>query len=255
PWNWRAWWDFGTGALGDMGCHLIDPAYMALKLGYPESFEASSSRVNTESAPIASKVTYYFPARENLPKIAMPPVTLRWYDGGLMPERPDELKDGEMLGDGGGGSLFIGSKGKAVCGTYGRNPKLLGKGYEGYEAPEILRRIETSHEMDWVRACKESHENRVLPSANFEYAGPFNEVVVMGNLAIRLQDLKRKLKWDAEKMEITNIGESDKIKVVTTDKFTVIDGHPHFDTKYATIDAKPAAEEYIKHNYREGWIL
>jgi len=82
-----------------------------------------------------------------------------------------------------------------------------------------------------------------------------NEVVVMGNLAIRLQDLKRKLKWDAETMSIPNISDEDEIRVVTTDKFTVIDGHPHFDTKYATIKAKPAAEEYIKHTYREGWTL
>jgi hypothetical protein len=82
-----------------------------------------------------------------------------------------------------------------------------------------------------------------------------NEVVVMGNLAIRLQDLKRKLRWDSEKMMIPNISAEDEIRVVTTDKFTVINGHPHFDTQYATIKAKPAAEEYIRHIYREGWKL
>ena len=253
PWNWRAWWDFGTGALGDMGCHLIDPAFLALKLGNPESFEASSSQVNTESAPIAGKVTYYFPERKALKKVKMPAVKLTWYDGGLTPERPLELPEGEKMGDWGGGCLFIGSKGKIVCGTYARNPKLLG--VDKYEAPKVLRRVTTSHEMDWVRSCKESYGSRVPSSANFDYAGPFNEVVVMGNLAVRLQDLKRRLYWDADKMMIKNISDSDKIKVVTTDTFKVVDGHPHFNTKYATINAKDAATEYIKHNYRKGWKL
>jgi hypothetical protein len=111
------------------------------------------------------------------------------------------------------------------------------------------------HELDWIRACKESPHSRVETSSNFSYSGPLNEVVVMGNLAVRLQDLKRKLIWDGDNMKITNIEEEDEIRVVTTDKFTVINGHPHFDTQYTTIKAKPAAEEYIKHTYRKGWEL
>ena len=118
-----------------------------------------------------------------------------------------------------------------------------------------IPRVTSNHEMDWVRACKEPKKSRVEASSNFMYSGPFNEVVVMGDLAIRLQDLKKKLEWDGEKMEITNIGGDEEIKVVTSDKFTVIEGDPKFDTKYATINAKEAAKEYIKHNYREGWKL
>jgi hypothetical protein len=107
--------------------------------------------------------------------------------------------------------------------------------------------------MDWVRACKEPRESRTEPSSNFEYSGPLNEVVVMGNLAVRLQDLKRVLQWDGENMRITNINEEDEIRVVTSDQFEVVDGHPRFHTEHATINAKEAAEQYIKRTYREGW--
>ncbi len=261
PWNWRAWWDFGTGALGDMGCHIFDPVYMALRLGQPDYFSASSSQVNTESAPIASMVHYEFPDRGKYNKVKLPAVKVNWYDGGLKPPRPAELKDTEPMGDWSGGCLFVGKKGKLVCGAYGRNPKLLPEELDqDYKHPEpSMRRIENAmqggHEADWIRACKESPDSRTQCSSWFGYSGPMNEVVVMGNLAIRLQDLKRRLKWDAENMQITNISDEDEIRVVTSDKFTVIDGHPHFDTQYATLKAKPAAEEYIKHTYREGWKL
>jgi hypothetical protein len=261
PWNWRAWWDFGTGALGDMGCHILDPAFWALNLGYPTSFQGSSSQVNTESAPIASTVHYEFPDRGKIEKIKLPPVKLTWYDGGLMPPRPEELKDGQIMGDPNGGILFIGTKGKLMSGCYGRNPILLPEELDkDYTRPEpSLRRIENAfrggHEMDWIRACKENPDSRVQTSSNFIYSGPFNEVVVMGNLAVRLQDLKRKLHWDGENMKITNVDEEDEIRVVTTDKFTVIEGHPHFDTQYDTIKAKAASEKYIRHTYREGWEL
>jgi hypothetical protein len=261
PWNWRAWWDFGTGALGDMGCHILDPAFWALNLGYPKSFQGSSSQVNTESAPIASTVHYEFPDRGKIGKIKLPPVKLTWYDGGLLPPRPEELKDGQIMGDPNGGILFIGTKGKLMSGCYGRDPILLPEELDqDYSRPEpSIRRIENAfrggHEMDWIRACKESPDSRVQTSSNFIYSGPFNEVVVMGNLAIRLQDLKRKLLWDGENMKITNVDEEDEIRVVTTDTFTVIEGHPHFDTQYDTIKAKAASEEYVRHKYREGWEL
>ena len=113
--------------------------------------------------------------------------------------------------------------------------------------------MEGGHEMDWVRAAKEKKRFRVEASSNFSYAGPLNEVVVAGNLAVRLQDLRRKLEWDAENMKITNIGDNEEIKVVSTDSFKVIDGDPRFDTQYETINAKQAAEEYVKRNYRKGW--
>ena len=259
PWNWRAWWDFGTGALGDMACHIMDPVYKALELGYPYAFEATSSQVNTESAPIAEKVTYYFGERPKKGKINMPAVEFTWYDGGLKPDRPEGLKPGLYPGDkmGWGGAIFYGTKGTLICGTYAMDPFIIGREDNPPPTTGELRRIpnamEGGHEMDWVRACKEDKGSRVEASSNFSYAGPLNEVVVAGNLAVRLQDLRRRLEWDAENMKITNIGENEDIRVVSTDKFEVIDGHPHFDTKYETINARSAAESYVKREYRKGW--
>ncbi len=261
PWNWRAWWDFGTGALGDMGCHIVDPAVWALKLGQPINFYGSSTQVNTESAPYAETVHYNFPDRGKIGNIKLPAVKLTWYDGGLLPPRPEELPDGQIMGDRSGGILFVGTKGKLMSGCYGRDPMLLPMDlYADYKRSEpTIRRIENAmgggHELDWIRACKESPENRIETSSNFNYSALLNEIVVMGNLAVRLQDLKRPLEWDGKNMKIKNISDADEIRVVTSDKFDVINGHPHFDTKYETINAKPAAEEYIKHTYREGWSL
>jgi len=262
PWNWRGWWDFGTGALGDMACHIIDPVFKALKLKYPIAVQGSSTMINTVSAPLAEIVSYKFPARENLPKLAMPPVTVKWYDGGLLPERPEGLPEGVILGrDGGGGCLFHGTKGVLMCGVYAKDPILLPYGrMDTYQKPApVLRRVNTSHEMDWARACKEGYDNVFAngtePSSNFSYSGPLNEMVVMGVNAVRLQDLKRELLWDGENMKFLNISDTDQIKVVTSDKFSIIDGDPKFDTKRDTINAKAAAEEYIKHSYREGWSL
>ena len=257
PWNWRAWWDFGTGALGDMACHIMDPVYKALELGFPYAFEASSSQLNTESAPISEKVTYYFAERPKKGKVKMPSVEFTWYDGGLMPERPEGMKPGEHLGDWGGGAVFYGTKGTLVCSTYAANPYIIGREDNPPPVTNELRRIPDAmnggHEKDWIRACKERKENRVECSSNFDYAGPLNETVVAGNLAVRLQDLRRRLEWDAENMKITNISDKDEIRVVTSDKFTVIDGDPRFDTQFATMNAKEAAENYVKKTYREGW--
>lgn len=258
PWNWRGWWDFGTGALGDMACHIMDPVFKALKLKYPTKVQASSSQFNTESPPLSEVVTYTFPKRDNLPDVAMPEVKVTWWDGGLLPPRPEELPEGEAMGrDKNGGCLFVGTKGKLMCGAYGRWPFLLPLSMdEAYQRPpETLRRVETSHEMDWVRACKESPGSRQEASSYFGYSGPMNEMVVMGVVAVRLQDLKRELEWDGEMMQFTNIGDDDEIRVVRSDKFEIIDGHPHFDTQHETMNAKQAAEEYIKHTYRNGWTL
>lgn len=258
PWNWRGWWDFGTGALGDMACHIMDPIFMALNLKYPSKVQASSTLFNTESPPLAETVKYVFPERPKFKNVEMPEVTVTWWDGGLLPPRPEELPAGEtMARDSNGGCLLIGSKGKIMVGCYGRKPFLLPLDYdESYQrpAPE-LRRVILSHEMDWVRACKESPESRIEASSYFGYAGPMNEMVVMGVVAVRLQDLKRELEWDGENMRFTNISDRDEIRVVLSDKFEIIDGHPHFDTQHETMNAKAAAEEYIRHTYRQGWTM
>jgi hypothetical protein len=259
PWNWRGWWDFGTGALGDMACHILDPVFKALMLQYPAAVEGSSTIINTESAPNAEKITYWFPKRDNLPKVAMPEVKVGWYDGGLMPERPHELKDGEPMGNTSGGVIFYGTKGKIICGSSASDPTLLptSKMADFKEPEKTIRRIlnaETNgHEQDWIRAAKENKSNRVEASSNFGYAGPFNEMVVMGVLAVRLQDLRKRLLWDGKNMQFTNIGSSETIRVVTSNKFQVVNGDPKFDTKYETIPALATAEEWIRHNYRDGW--
>lgn len=261
PWNWRGWWDFGTGAFGDMACHVLDPVYKSLKLGYPDRIQGRSTQINTESAPQSEVVEFRFPARDNLPKVALPEVKVYWYDGGMLPQRPDLLPDGvDMMRDGLGGCIFVGTKDTLICDCGGFNSRLL-SGRVPQVAP-YLRRIPNAtgyfdgfHEQDWIRACKESPENRVEGTSNFAYSGPFNEMVLLGVLAIRLQGLNKKLMWDAQNMRFTNISSSDVLKIVTSDDFKVIDGHPYFDTKYAEFNALEAANEYIRHTYREGWSL
>ncbi len=262
PWNWRGWWDFGTGAFGDMACHVLDPVYRSLKLGYPEKVRGSSTSINTESAPHAETVEFSFPARDNMPKLALPAVKVHWYDGGLLPNLTDLLPEGEnLMADGLGGCLFIGSKDTLMCGCGGYFPRLL-SGRVPAVSP-YLRRIpggdvfyaDGPHEQDWIRACKESPENRTEATSNFAYAGPFNEMVSLGVLAVRLQGLNKALQWDGENMKFTNISDSEELKIMLSDEFKVIDGHPTFNNKYITLNALESAKEYIKHNYREGWSL
>jgi hypothetical protein len=177
----------------------------------------------------------------------MPPVTVTWYDGGLLPVRPGAIPDDVELGL--NGIIFHGTKGVLMCGTYGANYRMFPESKFGSlkkPAPQ-LRRVEGSHEMDFVRACKESPSSRVLPLSNFEYAGPLNEMVVMGNLAVRLKSLNKKLLWDGVNMRITNLSDTDQIKVVN--------GIPRVEPRTLTLNAKQASEEYVRNTYREGWSL
>jgi len=254
PWNWRGWWDFGTGALGDMACHILHPVFVGLKLGYPTKVQGSSTLLLTESAPNAQTVRYTFPARDNMPRVAMPEVEVYWSDGGIKPMRPAGFPAGKNMNDSGGGVIFHGTKDTLVCGCYGVNPWLLSG--RKPDAPKTQREIRGSHEMDWVRACKESPESRVPTASDFSEAGPFNEMVVMGVLAVRLQGLNKELEWDGPNMQFTNIGDGERVTAIVEDRFSVVDGHPNINPiRSEPINAKAFAQELIKHTYREGWSL
>ncbi|WP_108820999.1 Gfo/Idh/MocA family protein [Dysgonomonas sp. Marseille-P4361] len=254
PWNWRGWWDYGTGALGDMACHILHPVFKGLKLGYPTKVQGSSTLLLEACAPQAQHVRLIFPARENMPKVAMPEVEVHWYDGGLKPDFPAGWPEGKNMNDSGGAVIFHGTKDTLICGCYGVNPWLLSG--RKPNAPKVCRRVETSHEMDWVRACKESPANRVMTASDFSEAGPFNEMVVMGVLAVRLQNLNKELLWDGENMKFTNIGASEEIKIIQKDNFSIVDGDPKFETIWSDpYNAQAFADELIKHNYRAGWKL
>ncbi len=256
PWNFRGWWDFGTGALGDMACHILHPAFKGLKLGYPTKAQGSSTLLLQDSAPQAQKVKLTFPARPADPtsKMPFPEVEVTWYDGGLRPDMPEGWPQGRDMNDEGGGVIFHGTKDTLICGCYGVRPWLLSG--RKPSVPKTLRRVDSNHLMDWVRACKEDPASRIPTTSAFKEAGPFNEMVVMGVLAVRLQELNKELEWDGANMRFTNIGDDETIKIVVEDGFKITDGHPTFDkTMTDPINAKAFAQELIKHNYRAGWDL
>ena len=224
PAIWRGWSDFGTGSLGDMGCHFIDVPYRALKLGYPVSVETSvgsvytgffQEAIYTDSYPPSAKTHIQFPARDK-----MPPVEMIWYDGGIKPRRPDELLPDEPMGELDGGIIFEGTRGKLMAGLFGRNATLL---------PTKLMKETTlpaskypyveggsdGHQQQWVKACKKGYGT--YTSSPFDIAGPLTETVLMGNLAVRSYNYqekdakgspqypgRKKLLWDGENMRITN---------------------------------------------------
>lgn len=254
PWNWRGWWDFGTGALGDMACHILHPVFKGLDLLYPIKVQGSSTLLLNDCAPTAQMVKYIFPARKKQYKVAMPQVEVIWYDGGLQPLRPKGVPAGKDLNDGGGGVIFHGTKDTLICGCYGINPWLVSG--RKPEVPKRNREITISHEMDWVRACKENADSRTETSSPFSEAGPFNEMVAMGVLAVRLQSLNQELNWDGSSMKFTNIPSNATIKTVMKDGFKIHDGHPTFNKSWTEpINANAYAEELINHTYREGWKL
>ncbi len=215
PFNWRGWWDFGTGALGDMACHTANLAFMALKLGYPTSIVAESGPINSETYPGWARITFQFPAREG-----MPPVKFVWYEGKRDGQRvlpPAELTTGQKISD--SGSLLVGAKGILFSpNDYGESYKLLPE-KEFKTLPEVPRTLRRNGKGDqgmkdeWVAAIR----GGPAAMSNFDYAGMLTEVILLGNVAMRVG---KKIEWDGPNMKATNC---------------------------------PEAEQYIKTEYRKGW--
>jgi predicted dehydrogenase len=254
PWNFRGWWDFGTGALGDMACHVLHPVFKSLNLQYPVKVKGSSSLLYMDSCPASEIVHLTYPRRDPMYNINMPEVEVTWYDGGLKPKEPHGWPDGRDMNDGGGGVIFHGTKDTLICGCYGRNPWLISGRVPN--VPESLPRIE-HHGMDWVRACKENPGTRVETSSNFSEAGPFNEMVVMGVLAVRLQNLNKVLEWDGPNMRFTNIGDDESVRMLIGDRLAPREDGRLISQKSWTenFNAKEFAENLIKQQYRNGWSL
>ena len=231
PFNWRGWWAYGTGALGDMGCHLIDVPFRTLGLHYPKAVECSVGQVFIkmwnpeyipEGCPPSSSVTLDFAATDK----NKTPLKMRWLDGGLRPPHPDLIPANDSLGtpDSSNGVMMIGSKGIITTGVYGFTPKLYRKGEDVVEFDTSNQPgNEFGHQTKWIEACKagfNSSEHKALTSS-FDYSGPMTETVLMGNIAIRSYMEKKsglgnsypgrkKLLWDGEAMKITNYNDANK---------------------------------------------
>ena len=238
PFNWRGWWDYGTGALGDMACHIMAPVFAVLGLGYPIAAECSIATPYIEnwtrglypdSGPVSSSITLTFKGQPGKPDIK-----LHWMDGGIQPDRPDELGPNETMGDGGNGAIFLGTKGKMMCGTYGKVPTLLPTSRTAEtNVPKTVARVnkgESGHYAAWVEAAIAGYGSQEAKnlSSNFDIAGPLTESVLMGNLAIRSYHISKpgkdskgkdilnypgrniKLLWDGPNMRITNFDEANQ---------------------------------------------
>ena len=206
PLVWRGWLDFGTSALGDMGCYSFDTIFRVLKLKYPKSVEAHASdfapkmwaqlQPNTETYPMASFIRWDFPARSD-----MPPVKLYWYDGGLKPFETDELEGRQLQRE---GLIFVGDKGKILCGFSGQDPRLIPESkMRSFKRPPKTLPRSIGHHEEWLGACKGGEPG----GANFEYSGLVTQALLLGNVALRF---RRKLLWDGPNFKITNVPEANK---------------------------------------------
>ena len=198
PLSWRAWIDFGTGSMGDMGCHILDPAFYALELGAPSEIQATSTHyipeIESQTYPSASIVRMKFPKRGKHPEL-----NLTWSDGRIQPPIPDEFKNGEQFTL--SGAMFIGDQGKITHDSHGASgvkiipeEKML-----NYKQPSpYITRVDTTHEGDWIRACKDG----VPACSSFDYGGPLTEMALLGMIAIRLKN--QKLEWNSKEFEFKN---------------------------------------------------
>jgi predicted dehydrogenase len=198
PFVWRGWVDFGCGSLGDMGCYSYDTIFRVLKLESPVTVEASSTDRYEETYPMASIIHYDFAARGD-----MPPVRFSWYDGGLKPPRPEELEENRPFKaegqDGDEGLLFVGDRGKILCGFNGKNPKLIPESkMNAYKQPPKTLPRSPGNEREWLDACK---GGKVKPGGNFEFSGMVTETLLLGNLAVRSG---QKLNWERSSMKVPN---------------------------------------------------
>jgi predicted dehydrogenase len=220
PFSWRGWTDFGVGAIGDMGAHLIDQPYWALDLTQPTSVSASSTpwggpANDPASYPLAMTAEYEFPANGR-----RGPVRMFWYDGGLMPPRPAFLPDDQTLprSDGGGG-VFIGERGILIYETYGNNPRVFPESLReaAERVPKTIARVDVPHEVNWARACKQQGE----ATSPFAYAAALNETMLLPIIALRAGQ-GRKLRYDAAAMSFPDA---------------------------------PEANPFLTRRYRDGWSL
>lgn len=213
PFNWRGMWDYGCGAVGDMACHIMDVAYWSLDLGMPTSVAATTTGFNDYSAPKSAAVTFEFPQRGK-----MPPVTYKWHEGGLIPPIPEGL-DASVYDDKSGGTLIVGEHAYIYADTYGKVVRILPdakfKELRPNLPPRSIPRIKGTHQKNWTDGIR----GKLTPCSNFEYAAGLTEMALLGNVAMRAQ---RRIEYDANAMQITNI---------------------------------PEANQYLKKEYPDGWIL
>ena len=198
PYDWRGWWEFGNGGIGDMGCHNIDAAVRALQLKHPDTVEASCAGLNNATTPDAAMIHYTFPARGDLPA-----VRLTWYEGGLKPARPEEFGPGQQFG--GEGLLFVGSKGKLLMDGWARAPRLLPqeRDKEYVRPPKTLPRA-SGHDRAWLDAIKGGPP----ASSNFDYAGPLSEIVLLGGVAIRAGE---RFGWDGDNLRAIHCDKAEQL--------------------------------------------